>query len=230
VTARRSRPTIRCLTTDLDEELPPIDVDIGEIDHPWLNELRRIAPESPIGQKRILSIDHPLVYRLRISSERGATWVDDDLVWLCAVQKREEGSDTDAFSWFAALHEKGHLLPKSDDHLRYRAESAIRFHRELTKDLFGLVDRAKSEGGEELLADLCGWLPCRLLIIRSDNVEEIWCALSVMGRDGNHIREQQRDLLFAELERYLEPVMFEARNDWPNGELSWFEAVRLGLR
>ena len=75
---RRSRPTIRCLVEDLGVGLPELAVDLGELDHPWLAELRRIAPQSPTGQKRILSIAEPLVYRLRVSSERGATWIDDD--------------------------------------------------------------------------------------------------------------------------------------------------------
>lgn len=30
-----------------------------------VEETRRVAPESPKGQKRILGIDHPLVYRIR---------------------------------------------------------------------------------------------------------------------------------------------------------------------
>ena len=51
-----------------------------------------------MGQKRILSISYPLVYRLRVSSERGAAWLDEEgIVWLCAVRRREEGSDDDAF-------------------------------------------------------------------------------------------------------------------------------------
>jgi hypothetical protein len=211
-------------------DLPALDIDLGEVDHPWLDELRRIAPDSPTGQKRILSIDHPLVYRLRISSQRGATWVDGDVVWLCAVHRREEGSDDDAFLWFADLHERGNLLPTDDDHLRDRAEAAIRLHRALTTDLLRLVDRAMLEKGEELLSDLCEWLPCRLLVVQSDGIEEIWCAMSLMDVDKKFVREQVRDLLFAELELHLAPVIFEARNDWPTGELQWSEAVRLGLR
>jgi hypothetical protein len=114
-TNRRARPTIRCLTEDLDLELPRLDVDLGELDHPWLDELRRTAPTSPTGQKRVLAIAHPLIYRLRVSSSRGATWVDEEhsIVWLCAAGRREEGSDEDAFAWFADLHTRGALLPSS---------------------------------------------------------------------------------------------------------------------
>ena len=83
--------------------LSALDVDLGELDHPWLDELRRVAPTAPLGQKRILSIGWPLVYRLRASSHRAATWVDEEhgIVWLCAVHWREEVSDDDAYAWFA---------------------------------------------------------------------------------------------------------------------------------
>jgi hypothetical protein len=53
---------------------------------------------------------------------------------------------------------------------------------------------------------------------------------SVGAVDGNFIRSAMRDLLFAALEEYVAPAMFEARNDWPTGAVGWFEAVRLGLR
>src|ERR1700676_5720534 len=94
---RRGRPTIRFVTDDLGVGLPDLGVDLGDLDHPFLDELRRIAPTSPDGQKRILSIAHPLVYRIRVSSERGATWADDghSIVWLCAVHRREQDSDDD---------------------------------------------------------------------------------------------------------------------------------------
>lgn len=229
---RRARPTIRCLTEDLDVDLPGLDVDMGLLEHPWLEELRRIAPTSPTGQKRILSIAHPLMYRLRVSSERGATWVDsdDDIVWLCAARRREEGSDDDAFEWFAELHAAGALLPSDDDRLRDRAEEAIRLHRRLTAELFTLVDQALASTGIECAADLDEWLPCRVLVLKDDGVEEIWCGLSVRATDGVFIRPELRDILFASLEAHLAPAIFEARDDWPTGDVEWFEAVRLGLR
>ena len=229
---RRARPTIRCLTDDLDLDLPTLDVDLGQIDHPWLDELRRIAPTSPIGQKRILSIEHPLVHRLRISSERGATWLDsgDDIVWLCAVRRREQGSDDDAFQWFKELHAAGSLLPSADDRLRDRAEEVLRLQRRLSAELFELVDRALDSNGSECIADLDGWLPCRVLVLEGQGVEEIRCALSVRAIDGVFIRSELRDILFASLEADLSPAIFEARGDWPTDNVVWFEAVRLGLR
>jgi hypothetical protein len=228
---RRARPTIRCLVDDLGIALPELAVDVGELDDPWIAELRRIAPTSPTGQKRIMSIDHPLVYRLRVSNERGATWLDKEgVVWLCAVRRREEGSDDDAFEWFADLHRDGRLLPSDDDRLRDQAEEAVRTFRRLREAVFELVDGTRDDPGAEQNTDLDGWLPARALVYRSEGVEEIWCAISVRAVDGSFIRPEVRDLLFAALEEHLSPAVFEARNDWPTGNVGWFEAVRLGMR
>jgi hypothetical protein len=231
-TNRRARPTIRCLTEDLGLELPGLAVDLGEIDHPWLDELRRTAPTSPSGQKRVLAIARPLIYRLRVSSSRGATWVDEEhgIVWLCAAHRREEGADDDAFAFFAELHARGELLPSQDDRVRDLAEAAIRLHRELTAELLQLADDALSQHGTELMADLGGHIPCRVLVQRGGGVNEIWCALSTRARDGAHIRDQLRDILFAELENHFPDAIFEVRSDWPTSRLEWWEVVRMGLR
>lgn len=229
--ARRPRPTIRCLVEDLRIELPDLGTDLGDLDDPWIAELGRISPQSPMGQKRILSIAHPLVYRLRVSSERGATWLDEDgVVWLCAVRRREEGSDDDAFKWFAELHQDGRLLPNEDDRLRDQAEEALRSLARLKEALFDLVDGAHADFGTEHVAALDGWLPSRVITFRGDGLEEIWCAISVRAVDGNFIRPEVRDLLFAALEEHLAPAVFEARSDWPAGDIGWFEAVKLGMR
>jgi hypothetical protein len=220
------------LTDDLGFEVPGLGVDLGDLDHPWLVELRRIAPQSPQGQKRILSIAEPLVYRLRVSSVRGATWVDEDrgTVWLCAVHRREQGSDDDAYAWFASLHANGQLLPSEDDRLRDRAEAVIRLQRALSAEMLHLVDEALVRKGTELTADLGDYLPCRVLALASGGVEEIWCALSTRATDGTHVPDRLRDILFATLERHLSGAVFEVRHEWPTGEVGWWEVVRLGLR
>jgi hypothetical protein len=109
-----------------------------------------------LGQKRILSIGQPLVYRLRVSTHRAATWVDEahGVVWLCAVHRREEGSEGDAYAWFADLHSAGRLLPCDDDRLRDRAEAVIRLQRGLTSELLQLADQALLRVGTELESDL----------------------------------------------------------------------------
>src|SRR5215211_7815647 len=62
---RRTRVTLRCVREDLELGIPPVEVDLGALDHPLVAEARRVAPAAPRGQKRILAIEHPLVYRLR---------------------------------------------------------------------------------------------------------------------------------------------------------------------
>jgi len=229
---RRARPTLRCLIDDLGLELPGLHVDLGEIEHPVLEEVRRLTPTSPQGQKRILAIDHPLVYRVRVSDYRGATWVDEEhgIIWLCAARRREEGSDEDAYSYFEDLHEQGNLLPTRVDYLRDRAEAAIRLQRGLTAELLGLVDQALAAPGSEYQRDLGDWLPCRVLVLESGDVQEIWCSLGTRAVDGTGVKPQLRDLLFAALEQHVAPALFEPRTDWSTGPVSWAEVVVLGLR
>ncbi len=85
-----------------------------------MDEARRGAPSAPQGQKRILAIDHPLVYRLRHGRWRGATWLEEDAArfWLLARAQRAAGSREDANEVFVALHMAGRLFPTDDDRLR----------------------------------------------------------------------------------------------------------------
>jgi len=232
MTERRGRPTLRCLADDLDLDVPPLDVDLGDLDHPFLTELRRVTPASPQGQKRVLSIDHPLVYRIRVSAHRGVTWVDDErsIVWLCAARRREQDSDDDAYAYFAELHAAAALLPDADDRLRDRAEAAVRLQRGLNAHLLDVVDSALAQKSVEQRVDLGGWLPCRVLVVGGVDLQEVWCALSVRAVDDSHISEALRDVLFAALENHIAPAVSEPRADWPVGEVEWFEVVRLSLR
>ena len=229
---RRARPTLRCLSEDLGLRVPALDADLGELDHPWMDELRRMAPTAPLGQKRVLSIDRPLIYRLHSSFQRAATWLDEErgVVWLCAVHRRDEGSEDDAYAWFARLHAAGELLPSDDDRLRDRAEAVIRLQRGLTAELLQLVGDALTRKGVELRADLGQFLPCRVLVLASHGTEEIWCALSTRATQGAHVRDELRDILFGALEAHFPDAIFEVRGDWPMGQAEWWETVRLGLR
>jgi len=232
MSVRSARPTIRCLIEDLRIELPSLDESLDDLDHPWLEELHRVADTSPQGQKRIESIDYPLVYRLRVSDHRGATWVDEDrnVVWLCAVHKREEGSDDDAYEWFRGLHTSGDLLPTEEDQDRLLIDAAVHVFRTAETDLLELVDEAIAQPGEELAKDLGGWLPCRVVVIESDGVQEIWCAISGRNTDGGFVSEKIKNGLFLSLEAHLDPVLMESRYDWPGGQAEWFEVVRLAIR
>lgn len=232
MSTRRSRPTIRCLVDDLGIVLPDLGIDIGTLPHPFLDELRRIAPTSPQGQKRVLSIDRPLIYRIRVSSDRGATWTEElkEIVWLCAAHRREAGSSSDAYQFFAELHAANALLPNQDDRLRDRAEAATRLQRGLAAELLSHFEEALTSVGIELQTDLGEWLPCRIIVLRRDGLEEIWCGLSIRDTKGDFVPEPVRDLLFGALERHVRPALTETRNDWPTGEPDWFEVVVLSVR
>jgi hypothetical protein len=159
-------------------------------------------------------------------------WVDEvhGIVWLCGVHRREKGSEDDAYAWFARLHAAGELLPSDDDRLRDRAEAVIRLQRGLTAELLQLVEDALARKGVELRADLGQFLPCRVLVLPSHGVEEIWCALSTRATQGAQVRDELRDILFAALEAHFPDAIFEVRADWPTGQAEWWETVRLGLR
>ena len=139
--------TLRCLRDDLGLELPPVEVEIGRVDHPLITEARRVAPTAPRGQKRILAISQPLVYRLRHGRWRGATWLERDAArfWLCAAGERDAGSSDDAFELFVGLHEAGRLLPDDDDRLRDALERNVR-----------IIDGAAAENPYGARGGFCG--------------------------------------------------------------------------
>lgn len=227
---RRARITLRCLTEDLGWEIPPPDVDLGELDHPLIDEARRLAPTSPRGQKRILAIDHPLVYRIRHSNQRGATWFDVEhaVLWLLAIEKREAGSEDDAYAYFAELHRAGQLMPTPNDFLRDRVESVDRLRRAIRIDLRDIL--AASGDGREISTELASWIPVRILVKKTVELEEIWFALATRDQQGQGIPVRLRDYIFASLEDLTRPAEWEWRTDWPTGNLEWFEVARLGLR
>lgn len=67
-------------------------------------------------------------------------------------------------------------------------------------------------------------------MLEADGLQEIWCALSVRATNGDHVRDNIRDLLFAELEKHLSPAATETRSDWSGRVVDWFEVVVLSVR
>jgi len=226
------RITLRCLVEDLGLELPGIDRPIGLIDHPMLKEARRVAPASPQGQKRILSIRHPPVYRLRHSTDRGATWLDEaqNILWLLAVARREDQSDDDAFAVFARLHDAGRLLPSDDDRRRIEFEQGTDLLARIRRELRPLLVAAREAPGRDVEGDLAGFLPARAHSIKAAGVEELWMAVSTRDAVGEGVPARLRDMIFAIAEQLLEPAEWEVRADWPGGRLAWFEVCRLAIR
>lgn len=228
--ARRTRVTLRCVREDLGIDLPPVEVDLGTLDHPLVAEARRVAPSAPRGQKRILSIDHPLVYRIRHARWRGATWLETDegRFWLCAGAQREEGSGDDAYEHFAALHEARRLLPEGDDQLRDALERNARIIDSAAELVPEALARAAAARGRDVTIRFGELVDARLHATGAG--DEIWVAVATQAADGRFVDERLRDVLFRLVFDAAGAELWEPRADWPLGELAWFEVARLGLR
>ena len=228
--ARRTRVTLRCVREDLGLALPPVEVDLGRLDHPLVAEARRIAPTAPRGQKRILSIERPLVYRIRHGRWRGATWLESDegRLWLCAGAQREEGSGEDAYEHFVALHAAGRLLPDDDDRLRDALERNARIIDGAAAAIPGALADAFARRGRDIALRVDEFIDMRLHATAAG--DEIWVAIATQSADGRFVDERLRDVLFRLVFDAARAEVVEPRADWPLGELAWFEVARLGLR
>jgi hypothetical protein len=222
--------TVRCLRDDLKLELPPVEVDLGGLDHVLVGEARRLAPTAPRGQKRIHSIEHPLVYRVRHGRWRGATWLEADAArfWLCAGAQREEGSGEDAYEQFAALHRAQRLLPDADDRLRDALERNARIIDAASGSIDSALAEAFDHRDRDVAISCAGLIDARLQVVASG--EEVWVAIASQATDGRFVEERLRDVLFGLVLTAAEADLWEPRADWPSGELAWFEVARLGLR
>jgi hypothetical protein len=227
---RRTRPTIRCLRDDLGIGLPTVDVDLGSIEHPLMDEACRVAPAAPRGQKRILAIDHPLIYRLRHGRWRGATWLEQDAArfWLLAGSQRESGSRDDAYQLFAGLHEAGRLLPDEDDRLRDVLERDARVIAATRTEAPLALEAASAAPERDVAVRLAGLVEARLFVSAAG--DEVWVAIATRAADGIFVADGLRDLLFAIVFDVAGAEVWETRSDWPSGPLEWFEVARLGLR
>lgn len=227
---RRARVTLRCLRDDLRLQLPPIETDLGKIEHPLLEETRRLAPTAPAGQKRILAIEHPLVYRLRHGRWRGATWLEDDAerFWLCGAALREQGSRNDPYELFVALHDAGRLLPDDDDRERDALERDTRILDAAADAIEDALANASSHPGQDVALRLDGLVDVRLHVTAPG--EEVWVAIATRATDERVVEEILRNVLFRLVFEAAGTEIWEPRSDWPSGQLAWFEVARLGLR
>jgi hypothetical protein len=227
---RRTRVTLRCLREDLEVEVPPVEINLGGLDHPLIGEARRLAPAAPRGQRRILSIERPLVYRLRHGRWRGATWLEAKAgrFWLCAGAQREEGSGVDAYEIFAALHRTGRLLPDDDDRHRDELERNARIIDDAADSIPSILTDAFNLPDHDATTRFGGLVDARLHVTAPG--EEVWVAIATQATDGRSVEERLRDVLFGLVLDAAEAELWEPRADWPSGELAWFEVARLRLR
>lgn len=230
---RRVRVTLRCLEEDLGIPLPATDTDLGQLDHPLVEECRRLAELAPRGQKRILAIDSPLVFRVSHGRWRGATWVDENhkLFWLLAAEQREEGSLDDAYVHFQSLHDSNNLLPKRDDYLRDRVEEGTRVLAAIKAELPDAITAARKERGADYTVLLLGQVEVVIHVKHDEGIEMVWMAVSALDAEKNVVNVRLRDLVFVVAERILGDAEWEWTAEWPiERELRWFEVARLALK
>jgi hypothetical protein len=120
------------------------------------------------GQKRILAIDRPVVYRVRHGRWRGATWIEREQrrFWLCVGAQHEEGSADDAYEMFAALHQAGRLLPDNDDQLRDALERNVRIVESATDTIASVLTEAFDHPPRDITLVLGGLINARLRVPR----------------------------------------------------------------
>ena len=212
--------TLRCLREDLGLEVPSVEADLGSIDHPLAAEARRIAPTAPRGQKRVLSIDRPLIYRLRHGRWRGATWLETDALrfWLCAAAQREEDSRDDAYEVFTALHEAGRLLPDDDDRLRDALERNARIIDAAAAEIPSVLEQASVDRGDDVSVRIAELVDMRLHVPAAG--DEVWVAIATQAADGRFVEDRLRDVLFAVVFDAARAEVAEPRADWPFGRLA----------
>jgi hypothetical protein len=155
---RRPRPTLRCLVEDLELPLPSARTDLGTISHPAMDETRRVAPTTPDGQRRIVGLTQRMVFRLRHSRWRGATWHyhEHGIVWLLAYETREQGAHDDAYEYFLSLEAAGRLYPTDQDYLRDKLDENVREQAQIEMEAVSHFNSARSSPGVEIEARLLG--------------------------------------------------------------------------
>ncbi len=232
--ATDSRPTLRCLVDDLRLELPPLEVSLSLLDHPLIRESQRVAPDSPRGQRRILSITDRLVFRIRAGRLRGATWVEleTDRLWLLAGEEREEGSRSDAYQHFVGLWRLGHLYPTPTDARRSQYEAVAREIHAVRGSVGDICRAVRSRLGVEaevrVTATLGSRYPVRVKAKMGRPIE-IWVAISHRDSDGNWGSRNFAEVMFAMFEVELATQAFESVADFDGERLEHWEVARLYL-
>ncbi|MDT3443591.1 hypothetical protein [Pseudofrankia sp. BMG5.37] len=195
--ARQARPTLRCLREDLALAVPRVDTPLEDIDHPLLTKASDRFADDDTPRERIAAIDDRVLFKVKIQRWRGAVWVDAGIPWLVAAGQREEGSPDDFYAALAARataararynteHSPalttttytGDLLPRHEDELRWRAESAVRAERALRPAVHRLVRESLLDGREHAAMLDGAALGIQVL---ADQGHETYVAIRIIG-------------------------------------------------
>lgn len=197
----RARPTLRCLRTDLNLAVPPVDQPLDEIDHPLLAKANQHFADTAVSRERIAAIDDMVLFKVKVRRWRGAVWADEPTTairfWLVAGGIREDGAATDFYAALANAAKQARvryntkhvrplktechtawLLPDDADRQRYRAESAARFERKLAQAVYELCRRSLLNGQEHAAAVGNAVIGIQ---VRADHGHETYVAVRVVG-------------------------------------------------
>ncbi|RAY11051.1 hypothetical protein DPM19_32635 [Actinomadura craniellae] len=197
------RPTLRCLREDLRIAIPPVTRPLDELEHPLLTKATERFAEEGTPHERIRSIDDQVLFKVKAQRWRGAVWVDVDLPWLVACGLREDGSLDDFYATlengakaararYNADHSPplvtathcGHLLPREEDDLRYRAESAARAERRLALVVRELTRHSLLNGHEH--ATMLDGAALGIHVL-ADQGHETYVAIRIIGSVPKHL-------------------------------------------
>ncbi|WP_405644392.1 hypothetical protein [Streptomyces sp. NBC_00019] len=170
---------------------------LDEIEHPILAKAAEQFADVETKHERIRAVDDQMLFKVKVQRWRGAVWVGDDLPWLVAAGRRKDGSGDDFYAAleadakaararYNAVHADGlktsaytaHLLPTREDHVRYRAEAAVRFVRRLRAAILALA-RATLRDGREHAQDFDTFTLG--LQVRADEGHETYLAIRITG-------------------------------------------------
>ncbi|WP_173157237.1 hypothetical protein [Phytohabitans suffuscus] len=193
----KTRPTLRCLLDDLRLALPSVDEPLDEIDHPVLRKAVEQFATTGATHERIRAIDDHVLFKVKVRRWRGAVWPDANRPWLVAAGTREAGSPDDFYAALAAGGRAArarynrdnraaltsdtftdHLLPTTDDRLRYRLEMGARLIRRLESAIPELVRKSLIDGREHTAALDTFAIGVQ---VRADHGHETYVAICITG-------------------------------------------------
>lgn len=196
------RFTLRCLA-ELGVPVPAHPRTLDDVDHPLLAAAKLLWGADEHHTERIVSIDDMVLLKCKPNVPwRAAVWEDsaeDNLPWLVAAGKREQGSRKDLYEALSAQCQRErkarnrrgvdlqqgkntyskHLLPTDDDRLRLRLD---RFQEQVAAaraSVNRLVDLARHQPGTVVTAHAFG-ADIDAIVIRTD-LDELYVCIAVAG-------------------------------------------------
>ncbi len=188
------RITRRCLTEDLGQ---PEDAAWADLpDHEILRAFKKDRCADPLGSKIVgASAGGNTVYRLAYGhNHRGATWFDEDVVWLCGYGLHRSGEPDDAFARFLALMDARLLQPTEADYLDFATDRAERFVDLVERDARILLARARGEPGVEQREIIGGEVATGVLVDFLETLEDCYVVVTIEDTE-QHVRWRQLPLV-----------------------------------